>query len=724
MDWRDAENVLGRTEGEISEQWRRHREAGEAPFRAGASDMCLNLLPAEAVTLDISAVRALLRRRYGEAVDRALSPQWTDPGQPASDAPDQVRGPVFGNTDTSWLTATNMVGVNVRTVGTFIGVVSYALTLSRAHDAIHLLPVWEPGVVGSLYGMSSWKINGEFFSPDLAALEPHLDTPERQLKATVNLLHVMGKAVGMDVIPHTDRYSEIVLAHPQFFEWLRREDTTIVDHRADLHEEVQERILNYLDTVGAAVSGEPLTTRERRDLFSPAFDETERDEILFGPATDRTLRGERRAELSRHLYRYGFEPVPATMAPPYRGLTVDRETAHIDADGHVWREYRITEPQSMSRVFGPLTRYKLYGRRDDNRDWAIDFSRPREDVWRYVQERYALLQRTYGFDFMRGDMSHVQMRPDGVPAEISHRYDLLGSVAAAVRRDNRVTSFGYFAETFIAPPGVMAYGDELEHLDASGADVTLGDLQSRRVESPEFFQQLRWYRDIAATHRVVPSFTVMTADKDDPRFDEFYLRGNEARYFTGLFLPDMPSYTALNFECRDPHYSAAPNEWYTKLYVFHETDGPKATDGPFRFGRNGYLFYRISRIRLFAEETLPRVRAATVRWLSPPDATAGRSCTAWALEMGADTDAVDRSSGGRGVSVCVVNYGTDAVSPLHLPLNALGDTARSGGAAELIFSTEESRDAGPFGTVDIAGRRLLLPGLHAGEAVFLSIPTS
>jgi hypothetical protein len=49
---------------------------------------------------------------------------------------------------------------------------------------------------------------------------------------------------------------------------------------------------------------------------------------------------------------------------------------------------------------------------------------------------------------------------------------------------------------------------------------------------------------------------------------------------------------------------------------------------------------------------------------------------------------------------------------------------RTGGAVELAFSTDESRDAGPFGTIDAAGRRLLLPGLHAGEAVFLSIPTS
>ena len=37
--------------------------------------------------------------------------------------------------------------------------------------------------------------------------------------------------------------------------------------------------------------------------------------------------------------------------------------------------YRITEPEEMSRVFGPLTRYKLYGRKEDNANWEIDLSK-------------------------------------------------------------------------------------------------------------------------------------------------------------------------------------------------------------------------------------------------------------------------------------------------------------------------------------------------------------
>ena len=317
------------------------------------------------------------------------------------------------------------------------------------------------------------------------------------------------------------------------------------------------------------------------------------------------------------------------MAPPYRGLEVDPapEAQTTDAEGRVWRDYRITEPQEMSRVFGPLARFKLYERLDDNRDWEIDFSQPRKDVWAYVCHQYSEVQRLYNFDFMRGDMSHVQMRATGVPAYTDEYYDLLEAVLSKIQHS--VPYFGYFAETFLTPPGYLAYGNEIDHLEQTRADVTLGDLQSRVMGSTQFMQDFRHYIDIAQYRKVVPSFTILTGDKDDPRFDEFYLKGNEARYFTGLFLTDMPSYMALGFECRDTHLEPAPNEHYTKLYVFHLDDGPKATKGPYRWGQNGPLFHHLTRLRLFAEKIWSAIAKQTTRWILPPDATAGVKVIAW-----------------------------------------------------------------------------------------------
>ena len=97
----------------------------------------------------------------------------------------------------------------------------------------------------------------------------------------------------------------------------------------------------------------------------------------------------------------------------------------------------------------------------------------------------------------------------------------------------------------------------------------------------------------------------MTADKDDPRFDDFYRTGNLFRYFTALFLTDWPSYVGLGFEVRNKHEQRGANEEYTKLYVFQIEDDrqpDKVTHGPFVWGQNAEQFVSIVRIRQFAEQ--------------------------------------------------------------------------------------------------------------------------
>lgn len=601
---------------DLAQYW---REQGADHLRRYADRECdflPFLLPEQAVALPGLEVTELLSARLGAArMGRLLDPQHSE------------TGPRAGDRSPAWLRRTNMVGVNVRTVQSFWNVVKYALTLPAAQDSIHLLPIWEPGVVASLYGMASWQINPEFFSSELLELLPHLDTVEKQLKVVVNLLHAMGKSVGLDVIPHADRYSQIVLANPGHFEWLQRRDLAITDHRADLHEAVEEALFQVLLKLGPAV-GDLSLPADSSSFFHGDLSEEERNRLLFGEPHDYQGRNERRGRFVQELYEYGYEPVPATMGPPYRGLEVDPrpEARTVDSEGRIWCDYRITRPQPMSRVFGPLTRYKFYERHDDNRDWQIDFDRPREAVWDYVCEKYAAAVDAYGFDFMRGDMSHVQMRPEGVPAEGGAYYDPHRAIGRHIR--GRRPWFGYFAETFLAPAGTMAYGDEVDHLELAEADTTLGDLQSMVVGSPEFLQAFRWYLDIGQTRRVTPSFTLMTGDKDDPRFDRFYLTGNEVRLFLGLFLGGLPSYMGLGFECRDPHPEPAPNEHYSKLYVFRIDSGEKATQGPYRWGQNAELFTRLTRIRLAAEEVLPGL-AGDLRWLLPPDPTGHHSLIAW-----------------------------------------------------------------------------------------------
>jgi len=586
----------------------------------------LNLIPEQALQLSGTRTLEILHSRFGSNVETALDPNFTNPESVTEELPMALRSPVADQRDGEWLKNTNLVGINVRTVGSFWNIVKYALTLSEAQNAIHILPIWEPGVAGSMYGISSWNLNPEFFSIELAEAVPTLNSLGRQLRAVINLLHLMGKTVGMDVIPHTDRFSQIALAFPEYFEWLRRQDTQIIDHRSNLHTAVQAQITLFLQEHGPAVVGDSVP----QNIFDPHVEEETRLRLLFGVPEDYERRDARRNLIIQRLYRYGMEPVPATMAPPFRGLAVDTrpEAKNVDTYGQVWRDYVITHPGPMSRVFGPLGRFKLYESKDDNADWELDFEQPRVEVWDYVCRKYYQVQQHYGFDFMRGDMSHVQMRTAGVPSKIDRYYDILGAVKQYIRAQ-AAPYFGYFAETFLAPRDVMGYGEEIDHLEAAEAEVTLGDLQSTVVGSPEFLQNFRRYDDLRQTRLCVPSFTVMTADKDDPRFDEFYLGGNALRMFIAFFLTQTPSYMGLGFECRDRHFSPAPNEHYTKLFVFQEHSGPKATQGPYIWGRNAQLFGKVTAIRSFADSIWSEVKERPTRWLLPPDINAHNKVVAW-----------------------------------------------------------------------------------------------
>ena len=293
------------------------------------------------------------------------------------------------------------------------------------------------------------------------------------------------------------------------------------------------------------------------------------------------------------------------------------ETASSDSDKPEWRDYEIIDPQPMSRVFGPLTRYKFYENKDDNKNWEVDFSKPKVEVFSYLQEKYFKIQEKFNFDFMRGDMSHVQMRPEGVPFDIDQFYDPLKAVKLAIVKNKPY--FSYFAESFLAPPDVMAYGSEIDHLEAVDADCVLGDLQSLATNNNEFLQKFAQYLDIKTHRKVTPSLTCITSDNDDPRFDSFYLVGNEFRYFLALFLIDLPSYYSLGFEVRDLHPKPVDNDYYTKLFVFQERDGHKKTSGIYKWGSNWKFFTNIVKIRLFAEQIAEEIQASRVLWLLSPD---------------------------------------------------------------------------------------------------------
>ncbi|MBC6993726.1 hypothetical protein QWY85_13870 [Neolewinella lacunae] len=663
--------------------WATERGHRIADFTAGRTSWIVGLAPELAVGLAGDEVLHLLRERLGPTTLAAC----LDPALP-------YPSPVAGQPNGNWLRSCATVGVNVRTIGNFWNVVKYALTLPAHLPGVHLLPIWEPGVVGSLYGMASWQLNPEFYSEEMARLFPSLTNTKKQLTATISILHALGKVVGMDVIPHTDRYSEIVLANPDLFEWIHRRDLTIISHRDWLHEEVQGAITDWLGQRGPALSAYGMVG----GLWQLA--EADRLKLLFGHPDDFWGRQQRRINLVDWLYHRGLEPAPATMAPPYRGLEVDPdpEAMTIDDAGRIWRDYRITRPTTMSRAFGPLTRYKLYGRKDDNANWEIDFTQPRTWVWDYLTRHYAEQQAQYGFDFMRGDMSHVQMRPTGVPETADAWYDPLRAVKRKIQE--QAPHFAYFAESFLAEPGFMAYGDEVAHLERSEAEVTLGNLQSTVPGGAEFWEMTDHYLRIAGSRSVTPAWTVITGDKDDPRFDLFHHHGERARFFTGLFLGWLPLYYSLGFEQRDRHFTRARNEVYSKLYVFQEKRGDKAVSGPFEWGDNLDLFLDLSDLHRFAAATLPDLGPSAV-WGAAAGATevATSKVLAWQRP----------SASGQGTYLFVVSFDPAPLPTFSLPLPSPAANLK------LLFATDGTAP----GPVEASANQLAVEALEGGRCYFL-----
>ena len=393
--------------------WRQNHYLYKDKYTTHQTSYIENLLPEIAVQLNVYEVLDILQRRFGrDTLQRILDPNH------------HTDSPVKHHENSTWLKKSNMVGINVRTIGNFFNIIKYAFTIPKSQDSIHLLPIWEPGVVGSLYGMTSFNVNPAFFSQELATTIPALNTVERQLKFVINVLHTMGKSVGMDVIPHTDRFSEMVLAYPRFFEWVKRVGGRITSNSENIYREVEEIIWHYLVRNGTA-NGTPISY-SKNTLFSPEIPiltDEQRLEIIFGHKNDYQGRLRRRIELMHEMIYQGYETLPMTMAPPYRGLHINAEVFVLDENGNRWYTYEFDKPQGMSRVFGPLARYKFYHSKDDNAAWELDFDNPNKYAWEYFCKQVYACQKTYNLDFMRGDMAHVQPRPTGVPKEIDAYFD-------------------------------------------------------------------------------------------------------------------------------------------------------------------------------------------------------------------------------------------------------------------------------------------------------------
>lgn len=579
-------------------------ETGKASFIA--------LPPPQVLALPDAAIFALLEQRLGhDTLARALDPAQTI-ASPLAQA---------GVTDPSWLGKSHVVGVHPRVLGSFWNIVKYALTLSAAQNALHLLPVFEQQMNG-LYLPNSWRISPEFFDPALAARQPQLDTPDKQLRACVNLLHAMGKAVGLDILRHTGNYSETMMAHPDYFMWVRLspDGTAIADQGNTVHEQAQAVIRQFVAEWGDASAMAPdnaqaLETRMAReghwtvpsdtlrgppvppafDLFDPALahDDEARLSILLGPVGCPQMRLARRLALLHRLKDAGLFPAPVVDGPPFRPLTL----ARLDTHGWpVWTVGTLTSTNrgGLSHIFGAISPYKLY---ETDAQGRFQIDKPLPAVWQYLNRQVVALQKATGVDFMRGDMAHLDYRadaasPDTTPEALSPaRYDMFSALKHAVQQENQVPWFAFLPETFLLDKPGGTHPDQ--HARWQQADLALGGMQGRDVSSAEWPARLRQRIGALAGESLPIASTMMTADSDSAHRPHRYDNplANSVRAFAGLFSP--PSYMGMGFEMKGPADAPTPQPPEAFTHAFN--DGLKGHC--YAWGRNTQTFQTITRLK-------------------------------------------------------------------------------------------------------------------------------
>jgi hypothetical protein len=219
--------------------------------------------PEQALELNWEQLAPLLETKIGTTQFNALM------------AKQPILSPRVSEKNGEWLKQSKIIGVHPRIVGTYLGIVKYAMTFPE--DTIHLLPVRTPGAGNSLYAPIRWDTSAEMMDPELSQLG--FDTPEKQLKWAINALHAMGKSVGLDIQPHMDRFAEPVFTHPEAFEWalIDKSSDTLALQSDDLSDGVKQAVTTYL----MSNPPEGVSAPDILALYASGTSEEKRGQILF-----------------------------------------------------------------------------------------------------------------------------------------------------------------------------------------------------------------------------------------------------------------------------------------------------------------------------------------------------------------------------------------------------------------------------------------------------------
>ncbi len=473
-----------------------------------------------------------------------------------------IQAPHQNDRNSEWLKQSKVVGINPRAIGSYFDIVKYAMTFPE--DSLHLLPLFEQGCQGSLYAPVNFKLSEEFMDKDLTKLG--FDTPEKQLKLTMNLLHALNKNVGMDFLQHTDRFSEEVFINPDNFIWAKVDESKQRElqypevHPDKIGEDVKNAVVDFLKENGDT-KGQPVKEIYLQNFYN--LSEDRRREILFG-SDNSEQKTTRRVALMNHVRNANLETKPISLDDPRRKIVFKEMQGN---NGVTWANFT---DNMGDRMFGNLTGYKLY-HLDEN--GQVDISKPNKSAWDFVCKQNAKFQQDYNFDFLRADMGYLTFDDE--------KRDIHSKVKEYIQNQG-AHHFASLGECF------CGFGDNqnTEAIKRKNYDSVLGNLHYENVYDYNFNDIVKAY-NFAPDYKV--SLTSITADSDQARYNQHYDNfQNKIRTFFGLFL-NQPSYMGMGLETREDNPTEGKN--LTKDFI-NDWGIPK-----YEWGQNKSFFKTISGMR-------------------------------------------------------------------------------------------------------------------------------
>lgn len=484
--------------------------------------------------------------------------------------------PVQNNQNSSWLKKSKIIGINPRIIKTYFNIVKYAMTFPE--DTIHIMPLWEVGCDGGIYARTNWKLNSQWLDSKLVDLG--YDTPEKQLKLTVNLLHAIGKRVGFDAVGHTDKFSEEVFIVPECFEWIKLDETKTKQIKYQDSEEVytilKETIINFLK-INKKANGVDFDTNF--NFFGSETLYEERVEILFG--TDLDTRTQRRISLMNYVRENGFETIPVTEHAPCRPITFLGIQQNENGN---FADFEIKNKDGNAIIFNALTPYRWY--KIDKYGYP-DINKPITETFEYFFNKISEFQKEYNFDFLRADMAHNQISHAHISEKKDENYDseMWKLLKAHIQTKNNIPYFSTYAEAFLSKYYIGGYSD----MKNKNFDIVLGTSNFMFLNE-EFVKLIKHYSTIEKNYNFSPCIVSITNDSDKKENNKYHQSplANEIRYFIQLMYSSMAGYTGMGFEIRNniPQYDSE----FSGAYTNYQADD-------YKWGQNGSLFKTITKIR-------------------------------------------------------------------------------------------------------------------------------